>query len=290
MQLLNLRGRAAIRVGSQAAVDVATASKGAFGPDLGDVYERWADFSAWAATVSDASAVAYTDDEVGPPVPAPRQVFAVGLNYQEHADEGGLAAPSEPMIFTKFPASITGPFDDIELPSDSVDYETELVAVIGRRAYRVHEAQAWSYVAGLTCGQDISDRHLQLSGAAPQQFCLAKSFAGFSPIGPWLATADEFEDRDDVAISCLLNGQVMQSDRTKNMIFPIAEVVAYLSQILPLLPGDIIFTGTPPGIGWTRKPQVTLSAGDQLVTEVEGIGAMRNHFVASTQIKESAGA
>jgi 2-keto-4-pentenoate hydratase/2-oxohepta-3-ene-1,7-dioic acid hydratase in catechol pathway len=282
MRLLNYRGRAAMLVGPGEGVDV----EAAFGADLGSIYDRWSEFCAWVSGMDDYPRFSIDESEVGPPVPAPRQVFAVGLNYQQHAEEGGLGVPKEPMIFTKFPASVTGPFADIELPSDAVDFETELVVVMGRRAYRVPEAQAWDYVAGLTGGQDLSERRLQLSGAPPQQFSLAKSFRGFAPIGPYLVTPDELDDPNDVALGCRLNGQPMQGDRTKNMIFSVAELVAYLSAVLPLLPGDLIFTGTPSGIGWTRDPQVTLGAGDELVTDFEGVGSMRNHFVSSISAKE----
>jgi 2-keto-4-pentenoate hydratase/2-oxohepta-3-ene-1,7-dioic acid hydratase in catechol pathway len=282
MRLLNYRGRAAVSVGPGVGVDV----EEAFGADLGSIYERWSEFCSWVSDIGDYPRFSIEEAEVGPPVPAPRQVFAVGLNYQDHAEEGGLGVPDEPMIFTKFPASVTGPFADIELPSDAVDFEAELVVVIGRRAYRIPETQAWDYVAGLTGGQDLSDRRLQLSGAAPQQFSLAKSFSGFAPIGPYLVTPDELDDPNDIGLGCRLNGQPMQGDRTKNMIFSVAELVAYLSTVLPLLPGDLIFTGTPSGIGWTRDPQVTLSAGDELVTDFEGIGSMRNHFIPRTFTKE----
>lgn len=185
MRLLNYNGRATLLIAPGVGVDVEAASDAAFGPDLGAIYDRWPEFCAWAPVAGEYPTFAITDAEVGPPVSVPRQVFAVGLNYQEHADEGSLAVPSEPMIFTKFPASVTGPFADIELPSDAVDFETELVVVMGRTAYRVPEADAWNYVAGLTGGQDLSERRLQISGAAPQQFSLAKSFVGFAPIGPY---------------------------------------------------------------------------------------------------------
>jgi 2-keto-4-pentenoate hydratase/2-oxohepta-3-ene-1,7-dioic acid hydratase in catechol pathway len=271
-----------VLVGPGEGVDV----EAAFGADLGSIYDRWSELCAWVSAMGDYPRFSIDESEIGPPVPAPRQVFAVGLNYQQHAEEGGLGVPKEPMIFTKFPASVTGPFADIELPSDAVDFEAELVVVMGRRAYRIPEAQAWDYVAGLTGGQDLSERRLQLSGAPPQQFSLAKSFSGFAPIGPYLVTPDELEDPNDIGLGCRVNGQPMQGDRTKNMIFSVAELVAYLSAVLPLLPGDLIFTGTPSGIGWTRDPQVTLAAGDELVTDFEGIGAMRNHFVSRTSTKE----
>ncbi|WP_428339901.1 fumarylacetoacetate hydrolase family protein [Mycobacterium sp.] len=278
MRLLNYQGRAAVLVGPGEGVDV----EAAFGADLGSIYDRWSEFRSWLPDINNHPRFSIEDDDIGPPVPAPRQVFAVGLNYRDHAEEGGLGVPDEPMIFTKFPASVTGPFADIELPSDAVDFESELVVVIGCRAYRVPEALAWDYVAGLTGGQDLSERRLQTSGAPPQQFSLAKSFSGFAPIGPYLVTPDELDDPNDIGLGCRLNGRPMQADRTRNMIFSVAQLVAYLSAVLPLLPGDLIFTGTPSGIGWTRDPQVTLSAGDQLVTEFDGIGSMRNHFIAKT--------
>jgi 2-keto-4-pentenoate hydratase/2-oxohepta-3-ene-1,7-dioic acid hydratase in catechol pathway len=282
MRLLNYRGRAAVLVGPGEGVDV----EAAFGADLGSIYDRWSEFCSWESGIGDYPRFSIEEAEIGPPVQAPRQIFAVGLNYQDHAEEGGLGVPDEPMIFTKFPASVTGPFADIELPSDAVDFEAELVVVMGRRAYRIPEAQAWDYVAGLTGGQDLSERRLQLSGAPPQQFSLAKSFSGFAPIGPYLVTPDELDDPNDIGLGCRLNGQQMQGDRTKNMIFSVAELVAYLSAVLPLLPGDLIFTGTPSGIGWTRNPQVTLSAGDELVTDFDGIGSMRNHFISRTPTED----
>jgi 2-keto-4-pentenoate hydratase/2-oxohepta-3-ene-1,7-dioic acid hydratase in catechol pathway len=196
--------------------------------------------------------------------------------------EGDIELPTAPVIFTKFPASITGPFNEIELPSNAVDYEAELVVVIGTRAYRVDEADAWCHVAGLTAGQDISERNWQLAGPGPQQFSMSKSFMGFSPIGPWLVTPDEFDDPGDLALSCVLSGTEVQRARTSSLIFPVAKLVSFLSSVLPLLPGDLIFTGTPAGVGWARTPQRTLQADDILTTTIEGIGSMRNRFRQST--------
>ena len=170
-------------------------------------------------------------------------------------------------------------YSDVEVPPGSVDFEAELVVVIGIRAYHVAAEDAWDYVAGLTVGQDISERELQLRPPTPQ-FNLGKSFPGFSPIGPQLVAPDAFEDRDDLEIGCTLNGVEMQRSRTKLMIFPVAQIITRLSAVLPLLPGDVIFTGTPSGIGWARDPKVLLKPGDELVTTIENIGSMRNHFVA----------
>jgi 2-keto-4-pentenoate hydratase/2-oxohepta-3-ene-1,7-dioic acid hydratase in catechol pathway len=281
MRIINNDGRLALAVDG-GALDVERASGGAFGPEVQPVYARWTDFRTWAddhLAGDHSSAVEPVDEtRLGPPVPLPPQVFAVGLNYREHALEAGSDLPTEPFVFTKFPASVTGPYAEIELPSDAVDFEAELVAVIGRRAHRVPAAHAWSHIAGLTAGQDLSDRSVQLSGPAPQQYNLGKSFTGFAPIGPALVTPDEFPDPDDLELNCTLTDGQMQKTRTSDMIFSVAHLVEYLSSILPLLPGDLIFTGTPSGIGWTRKPRRTLRAGDELGTYLEGVGEMRHRF------------
>src|SRR5204862_1026168 len=187
-------------------------------------------------------------EELGAPVLASPQVFGIGLNYREHAAESGVDAPDVPPVFTKFRSCLVGPYATVELPSDRVDWEVELVAVIGRPAERVPEEKAWSYVAGVMVGQDLSERTVQLAGPVPQ-FSLGKSFPGFGPTGPWLVTPDEFADPSDLAIECGLGGETLQSSRTSSMIYDIPELVARLSAVCELLPGDIIFTGTPSGIG-----------------------------------------
>jgi 2-keto-4-pentenoate hydratase/2-oxohepta-3-ene-1,7-dioic acid hydratase in catechol pathway len=263
-------------------VDVESASGGLFSADTQSVYDRWEEFCRWAdgATLPDGQSVPETG--IGPPVPRPGQVFAIGLNYKDHAQEAGLELPASPMVFTKFPAAVTGPFATIELPAGSVDFEVELVAVVGRRAHRVAEHDGWSHIAGLTVGQDVSERDLQLQPPAPQQYNLAKSFSGFAPIGPSLVTPDEFDDPDNVELGCLLNGEQMQKAHTGELIFSVPTLVAYLSRVVPLLPGDLIFTGTPSGIGWARTPQRFLRPGDQLLSYVEGIGAMHHRFTPVT--------
>lgn len=278
MRILNLDGRLSLAVDDKA-VDVETASGGAFSADVQAVYARWDEFLSWAATyqgVPDREVVATS---LGPPVPHPQQVFAIGVNYRDHAAEANLELPERPMVFTKFPAAVTGPYNDITLPSDAVDYEVELVVVIGRRARHVAERDGWSYVAGLTAGQDLSERAVQLAGPPPQQYNIGKSFEGFAPIGPALVTADEFTDPDDIELACHLSGEQMQHGRTRDFVFTIPQLVAYLSGILPLLPGDLIFTGTPSGIGWVRQPRRTIAAGEELVTYISGIGEMRHRFV-----------
>jgi 2-keto-4-pentenoate hydratase/2-oxohepta-3-ene-1,7-dioic acid hydratase in catechol pathway len=279
MRIANVSGRLTL-VHQGKGIDVATASKGAFGPDVQAVYERWGEFVAWAHTARGEGA-RFPNEHLGSPAPRPAQVFAIGVNYVAHAAESGLETAKTPVVFTKFPASVTGPFADVDLPRGSVDFEAELVVVMGRVAERVAAARAWDYVAGLTIGQDLSERELQLSGPPPQQFSIAKSYKGFAPIGPWLVTPDEFANRDDLEIGCSLGGETMQRARTSEMIFSVPKLIAFLSSVLPLWPGDVIFTGTPAGIGWSRTPKRLLAPGDELVTFVEGIGEMRNHFVAT---------
>jgi 2-keto-4-pentenoate hydratase/2-oxohepta-3-ene-1,7-dioic acid hydratase in catechol pathway len=278
MRILNLDGRLSLAVDDKA-VDVETASGGVFSADVQAVYARWDEFRSWADTYRGVADRDMPATSLGPPVPHPPQVFAIGVNYRDHAAEAGLELPERPMVFTKFPAAVTGPYNDITLPSDAVDFEVELVVVIGRRARHVAERDGWSYVAGLTAGQDLSERAVQLAGPPPQQYNIGKSFEGFAPIGPALVTADEFADPDDIELGCRLSGEQMQHGRTRDFVFTIPQLVAYLSGILPLLPGDLIFTGTPSGIGWVRQPRRTIAAGEELVTHVGGIGEMRHRFV-----------
>jgi 2-keto-4-pentenoate hydratase/2-oxohepta-3-ene-1,7-dioic acid hydratase in catechol pathway len=276
VRIINLAGRLALEMDG-GAVDVATASDGRFGPDVQPVFARWAEFTAWAADHHGAPQP-YRETDLRAPSPRPGQVFAVGLNYKDHAEEAGLTLPTSPMVFTKFPASVTGPFDTVALPQGSVDYEAELVAVIGVEATDVAVEDAWAHVAGLTCGQDLSERELQTSGPPPQQYNLGKSFTGFAPIGPCLVTPDELDDPDDIALECSLSGELVQKSSTAHMIFTVPQIVAYLSSILTLWPGDLIFTGTPAGIGWTRTPRRMIKAQDELVTTMAGIGTMRHRF------------
>jgi 2,4-didehydro-3-deoxy-L-rhamnonate hydrolase len=183
-----------------------------------------------------------------------------------------------PATFTKFPASITGPFAAVELPNGTVDWEVELVVVVGRRADRVAVADAWSHIAGLTVGQDLSDRTLQF--AAGGQFSLGKSHRGFAPLGPWVVTPDELDDPDDLALGCSIDGETVQDARTSDLVFGVSQLVTELSAVVPLLPGDIIFTGTPAGVGFTRRPPRFLQPGETLTSWVEGIGTIRTRFTA----------
>ena len=278
MRFGNLSGRLALLT-KNGAIDVEKASSGRLPSDPQAAYERWNDLREWAAGATNAAATPYEESALGCPVPRPRQVFGVGLNYRAHAEESGLPLPDRPAVFTKFPSCSTGPFDDVPLPSAVVDWEVELVVVIGPRAWRVEENQAWDFIAGLAVGQDISERVVQWSGGG--QFSLGKSFPGFGPIGPWVVTADELSNPNDLALTCRVGEQTMQASRTSDMVFNVPRLVAELSAILPLLPGDVIFTGTPEGVGAGRKPPRFLQAGEIVESTIEGIGTIRNRMVAA---------
>jgi 2,4-didehydro-3-deoxy-L-rhamnonate hydrolase len=278
VKLANLDGRAALVLGDEIA-DIATASHGRFGPDPMRLYDEWDAFRDFAPTVTVGTGPLIEAD-LRNPVPRPRQVFAIGLNYRSHAEESGMALPEVPIVFTKFPASLAGPYDDIEVIGDTTDWEVELVVVIGRTADRVDEADAWTHVAGLTIGQDISDRHLQF--AAGSQFSLGKSRRSYGPIGPWVVTPDDLDNPNDLALGCSVDGEKLQDARTSDLIFSVPRLVAELSAVLPLLTGDVIFTGTPGGVGVARKPPRFLQPGNTLETWIEGIGTIRNRIVTGS--------
>jgi 2,4-didehydro-3-deoxy-L-rhamnonate hydrolase len=278
MRLANVEGRAVVLTDAGSGYDVAVASEGAFGPGIHDLYDRWESFRNWAASGSPRDSVPVERSQIGSPSPSPRQVFAVGANYGKHVAETGREVPKDLAIFTKFPSCIVGPYDSVTIRSDYVDWETELVVVIGREAADVQEADAWSYVAGVTVGQDLSERILQRTSPR-NQYCIPKSMPGFGPTGPYLVTIDELANPDDLALSCTVNGDPMQMARTTDMVFSVPEIIARLSELCRLLPGDLIFTGTPGGVGAAQDPPRYLSDGDILVSHIEGIGDMENRFV-----------
>ncbi len=280
MKLANVNNRAVLVIDQQI-TDIEQASSGKFGPSLMGIYDNWNAFAKWAQSVTGGTAP-LVEADLQSPVPEPRQVFAIGLNYRAHAEESGMKLPEMPATFTKFPSSLSGPFDDIPIVGETVDWEVELVAVIGVKADRVAEADGWDHIAGLAVGQDISDRALQFSAGA--QFSLGKSRRGFGPIGPWLVTVDEFDKPDDLALGCSVDGETVQDARTNDLVFSVPRLVAELSAVLPLLPGDVIFTGTPDGVGATRKPARFLAPGMEVESWIEGIGTIRNTCVADVAI------
>ncbi|NDZ92773.1 fumarylacetoacetate hydrolase family protein [Streptomyces sp. SID6673] len=288
MRIANHDGRAVLVTGDSGAeqgIDIATASDGRFGPDPAAIYDRWSEVDDWAAAFDASSAAGSPIDRarLGAPSPRPRQVFAVGLNYDEHAAESGFESPTHlPPVFTKYVSSFSGPDTTVVIPENgAVDWEVELVAIIGREATDIAEADAWDHVAGLTVGQDISERITQTRGPAPQ-FGLGKSFPGFSPQGPWLVTPDELPDRDDLELGCTIDGEGMQKGRTRELIFSVSQLVATLSRNVTLYPGDVIFTGTPSGVGAGRDPKRFLAPGERLDSWISGIGELHQTFVSAT--------
>lgn len=284
MRIANLHGRAVLVV-NQHALDIGLASDGALPSNPADLFARWSDFIAWAAgrdVESDPAAVAYRSAELGAPSPRPSQVFGIGLNYADHAAEAGLAVPTSPLVFTKFPSAVSGPDIDVTLPGDTVDWEAELVVVIGVGGRHISKESASAHIAGYTVGQDLSERTVQWEGGSPQ-FSAGKSFEGFAPIGPVLVTPDELTHPENLRIATTIVGidgssTVVQDGRTDQLIFGIAALISRLSDIVELRPGDLIFTGTPPGVGAAMDPKRFLRDGERLVTEIEGIGTIEQRF------------
>lgn len=279
VRLANAQGRAVLVVGEQI-VDVEQASKGRFSADPMAVLAKWDDFASWGAGIGAAAATGKLDDTaLGAPVPRPSKVFAIGLNYKSHAQESGMDLPTQPLVFTKFQNCLCGPRADVQLMgSGFVDWEVELVAVIGRRAKAIAEAKALDFVAGYTIGQDISDRKLQFSDKPPQ-FSMGKSLDTFGPLGPAVVSLDAFANPNDLALTCHIGDEQVQSARTADMVFGVQPLIAYLSGFCTLEPGDIIFTGTPAGVGSGRNPRRYLKPGETIISSIEGIGTLTNKCV-----------
>ena len=210
------------------------------------------------------------------PIPRPPKIVCVGLNYLDHATEQNVPLPEHPLLFSKATSSVVGPYDDVVLPAESeqVDYEVELAVVIGKTTTAVSEADAYDYVAGYTVANDVSARDIQFR---QQQWHQGKSYDTFCPMGPWLVTKDEIPDPNALAVKLTLNGTVLQDSNTDNLIFNIPTLVSRISSAMTLLPGDVISTGTPAGVGVFRDPKILLKAGDYMETWVEGIGTLKNH-------------
>jgi 2,4-didehydro-3-deoxy-L-rhamnonate hydrolase len=278
MRLANRGGRAVLLSRDMTrGLDLENASAGRFGPDPMLALASWEAVREFAAAQDLSGAPAIDAESLGPCSPRPRAVFGIGLNYRDHALEAGLPVPTEPLVFTKFPSCLVGPRSDVIVFGDRVDWEAELVVVIGRRAVNVSEAHALALVAGYCVGQDVSDRKLQFA-SQPPQFSLGKSRPTFGPIGPAIVTLDELANPLDLAIACDLDAERMQSSRTSQLIFGVPELIAYLSRHCELLPGDLIFTGTPGGVGSVRKR--FLKPGETIRTEIEGVGTLLNRCVA----------
>jgi 2-keto-4-pentenoate hydratase/2-oxohepta-3-ene-1,7-dioic acid hydratase in catechol pathway len=275
MRIANVSGRAHLVVDGRL-VDVERASGGRLPADPMALIPAL-DSVGKLAVPDDAPALG--EATLGPPVPRPSKILAIGLNYRGHAEESGLQLPEEPVVFTKLPSALCGATDAIVIPAGRprVDWEVELVVCIGRPGRRIAETDAWSYVAGLTGGQDISDREEQFR--ALRQFTMAKSFDTYAPTGPVLVTPDELPNPDDVGLSCSVDGEIVQSSRTSDLIFPVPALIAWISNVCTLEAGDLIFTGTPSGVGDSRQPPRYLRPGSVVVSDIEGVGVLRNPCV-----------
>ena len=216
---------------------------------------------------------------IGACVANPQKFIAIGLNFADHAAESGLKVPAEPVVFTKQVSCVSGPNDTVTLPpkSQKSDWEVELGVIIGRKAKNIKEADALNYVAGYCTINDLSEREFQTEGTG--QWTKGKSYDTFGPIGPWLVTRDEVKDPQNLEMWLELNGKRMQNGNTKTMVFGVAHIVAYLSKFFTLHPGDIITTGTPPGVGMGMKPPQYLKPGDKMVIAIEGLGVQRQKVV-----------
>ncbi|MFK0004880.1 fumarylacetoacetate hydrolase family protein [Paenarthrobacter sp. NPDC090522] len=279
MRLANVAGRATLVLSNETGADVHQASNGRFGPGLPDIFETWPEFVEWVRTSPRLIAVPFRRQDLQAPSPEPGQIFAIGMNYGEHAREVGLGVPEGfPPVFTKFRSSLSGPDTQVALPpSGKTDWEVELVVVIGRITHDVQPENAWEHVAGLTVGQDLSERITQMRPPSPQ-FSLGKSYPGFAPTGPWLVSADDLDNRDDLGLGSELDGETVQASRTSDLLFSVPELVSGLSRILTLYPGDLIFTGTPSGVGTGRTPERFIQPGQHLRSWIHGIGELHQSF------------
>ncbi len=237
---------------------------------------------AQAAAEKAAQQNRYTQGTLGPPIPRPGKIICIGLNYRDHAEETNSPIPEEPVCFGKFGNTIIGPEETIRLPqvSHQVDFEAELVVVIGREGYRIAREEAFGHVAGYMNGHDVSARDWQ-KGRPGGQWLLGKTPDTFAPIGPWLVTSDEIADPHALSVQLRLNGELMQDGNTSELIFGIDQLIAHLSQIMTLSPGDLIFTGTPAGVGMGRTPPVFLQPGDEVEVQITGLGKLRNRVESS---------
>jgi 2,4-didehydro-3-deoxy-L-rhamnonate hydrolase len=283
MRIANLAGRATI-VTDEGILDVATGSNGAFSSSLDKCIAQLETLKVWfdAAQPEPTERIKpgdfARDSRLGPVITSPQQIFAIGLNYRHHASEMNLTLPSEPMVFTKFASSLCGPNDELPVRGATTDFEAELVVVIGKRSRDLSVEDALSAVAGYCVGQDYSERSLQMRGAQAQ-FSLGKSYRNFAPVGPWLTTTDEIVNPNDLAVTCSVNDVEYQNSNTSDMVFTVPEIVSYLSGVVELRPGDLIFTGSPHGVGQGQKPPVFLKPGDNILTEIEDLGRIENAAV-----------
>ncbi|NNE00305.1 MAG: fumarylacetoacetate hydrolase family protein [Pirellulaceae bacterium] len=254
---------------------------GSLTDEVPDGNQLFAAGSAWIDSLGTDGQWQPAPAKLLPPVASPEKVICIGLNYRDHAIETGADIPTEPVVFSKFVSTIVGHGDHIQLPtvSDEVDYEAELVVVIGKAGKNVSAADAMDHVYGYTCGHDVSARDWQ-KGRPGGQWLLGKTFDTFAPIGPCIVTKEEIDDPHKLRVRMHLNGEVVQDSTTAQLIFDIPTLIAHLSKVTTLKPGDLIFTGTPPGVGAARTPPLFLKPGDSCSVQIDGIGTLTNQCVA----------
>ena len=275
-KLANVNGKSSLIFG-ESYYDLNTISQGKISSDPSEVLDSLNDLHELSSKIDNYEATGLIESSLlGAPITNSRNCFAVGLNYKAHAEESGMEIPPFPMVFTKHTSCIVGPFNDIQMRSDIVDYEAELVVVIGKKGKNITKDNAWEHVAGLTVGQDISDRAVQFH-ATPPQFNLGKSFDTFGPIGPFLVSPDLVTNKDSVQIECYVNDELRQESSTDDLIFTVPDIISYISEFLTLTPGDLIFTGTPSGVGATQGK--LLKHGDIVTTSIKEIGTIKNKCV-----------
>ena len=272
----NVNGKSAL-IHENSFFDLEAISDGAVSADPMEALTTPEALHDLSANLDNFAASGSVDDIVlGAPVPRPTNSFGIGLNYQTHVDEAAMETPDVPMVFAKLPSCITGPTSDVQMRSGECDYEGELVVVIGPGGKDINEDQGWGHVVGLTVGQDFSDRGAQFMNT-PAQFTLGKSMDSFGPTGPVLVSTDSFPDPADLELRTWVNGELRQQDRTSSLIFSIPKLIAFISRFVTLKTGDLIFTGTPEGVGFRNG--VFLTDGDLVRTSIEGIGTLENRCI-----------
>jgi 2-keto-4-pentenoate hydratase/2-oxohepta-3-ene-1,7-dioic acid hydratase in catechol pathway len=275
MKLASFEVAGSLHIGSVVADGLVDLTAAGLPADMIDLITQWPSLSEKARSLADTTAPAFKLSQVHlhAPVPNPQKILAIGLNYADHIAESGQAKPDKQIWFAKLPNAVNGPYDPIQIPkaSSAIDYEAELVVVIGKRCRHVSKADAASVVFGYAGGNDVSVRDWQFHTA---QWIVGKSFDTHAPIGPWIVTSDEIGDPHTLGIRTRVNGELRQNSNTSNLVFNVYDQIAYLSQAMTLLPGDMIFTGTPGGVGMAMKPPRFLKAGDVVRIEIDKIGAL----------------
>ena len=275
-KLANVNGKSSL-ISGESYYDINTISQGKISSDPSKVLDSLNDLHELSSKIDNFEATGLVENSLlAAPITNSRNCFAVGLNYKAHAEESGMEIPPFPMVFTKHTSCIVGPFNEIQMRSDIVDYEAELVVVIGKEGKNISKENAWDHIAGLTVGQDISDRAVQFH-STPPQFNLGKSFDTFGPIGPFLVSPDLVANKNAVHLECYINDELRQESSTDDLIFTVPDIISYISEFLTLNTGDLIFTGTPSGVGATQGK--LLKHGDIVTTSIKEIGTIKNKCV-----------